>query len=322
MWPSCRDRRIASITHPPIYNTDLTHLVKDDLDLAVKTSARSSIRRFAWDIRGGDIILVGDSLSKKMIARGYVTSQPGKRAYRYNDRKPITEPSNPRIGWRHEVPVAWDDDFEPFRYKDGAPRITVMHFDPAWAKNIDEHGESTVVSATESHLKRSDPLNESAYTTETRASRRNILRLHAALSNRFRVWLKNNFGALVDQERNRVDLTFCHGGVTHLAELKICYGANTRLAIREALGQLFEYNHYPPRSQAQSWWLVLDQGPAASDFDYIRVIRAAYHLPLTLAWSAGAKFEAFPELPDSLEGLPTQRSALSRSRDSRRASSA
>ena len=68
------------------------------------------------DIRGRHPL--GDSLSKKIIARGYVTSQPGQRAYRYNDRKPITEPSNPRIGWRHDVSVAWDDDFEPFRYKD------------------------------------------------------------------------------------------------------------------------------------------------------------------------------------------------------------
>ncbi|MGA2850130.1 MAG: hypothetical protein ABSE46_14120, partial [Terracidiphilus sp.] len=102
------------MTHPPIFNTDLTDLTKEDVDPGVKTAARSSIYRFAWEIMGGDVILVGDSVSKSMIARGYVTSAPGKRAYRYNGRNPLTEPNKPEIPWRHEVPVAWDDDFVPF----------------------------------------------------------------------------------------------------------------------------------------------------------------------------------------------------------------
>jgi hypothetical protein len=77
MWPACRDRGVAVITHPPIYNTDLTKLVPGDLDPAVKTAARVSIFRFAWEIQGGDVILVGDSVSKMMIARGFVTSAAG-----------------------------------------------------------------------------------------------------------------------------------------------------------------------------------------------------------------------------------------------------
>jgi hypothetical protein len=48
MWPACRKRGVAVITHPPIYNTDLTKLNKSDLDAGVKTAARSSIWRFAW----------------------------------------------------------------------------------------------------------------------------------------------------------------------------------------------------------------------------------------------------------------------------------
>ena len=52
MLPSCQMRGIASMTHPPIYNTDLTHLAKKDVDPEVKTAARSSIWRFAWEIRG------------------------------------------------------------------------------------------------------------------------------------------------------------------------------------------------------------------------------------------------------------------------------
>jgi hypothetical protein len=174
MWPSCRDRGIASMTHPPIYNTDLTLLTKDDVDPGVRTAARSSIQRFAWDIRGGDVILVGDSVSRTMIARGYVTSPPGERAYRFNARDPITEPSNPRIPWKHEVPVAWDHDFVPFRYSDGAPRITVMHFDPAWAQHPDGHDDQAGVSSEENEPDERDPLNESAYMRQAQASQRNV----------------------------------------------------------------------------------------------------------------------------------------------------
>lgn len=56
--------------------------------------------RFAWDMKGGDIILVGDSISKQVIGMGYISSAPGERAYRYNARNPIWEPQNPNVPWR------------------------------------------------------------------------------------------------------------------------------------------------------------------------------------------------------------------------------
>ena len=282
MWPLCHKRGVASMTHPPIFNTDLTDLSKDDVDPEVKTAARSSIFRFAWEIMGGDVILVGDSVSKTMIARGYVTSPAGRRAYRYNARNPMTEPNNPRVPWRHEVPVAWDEQFVSFRYHDAGPRITVMHFDSAWAQNTHKQITTKALAAEEGDTEGNDPLNEGAYSRETQASLLNVLRLHAALSNRFRDWLKASIGVHAKQERNWVDLTFKYHGVTHLAELKICYGDNTRAAIREALGQLLEYNHYPPRLEAQSWWLVLDHKPSATDVEYLRAFAGKVPLPAQL----------------------------------------
>jgi hypothetical protein len=293
MWPACRDRGIAAITYQAIFDTDLTRLSKWELDEEVKGAARSSIWRFAWEIRGGDEILVGDSVSKCFIARGFVSSLPGERAYRFNPRTPIREPGNPDIAWRHEVPVDWDGDFHGFRYRDGAPQHTVMHFDPAWAAEEIEPSDF-VTSADNTERK---PLNEEAYTRETRASLGNVERLHTALSNRFRSWLRSRLGVTALQERASVDVTFKHAGKTHLAELKICYGGNTRAAIRDALGQLLEYNHYPPRSEAESWWLVLDNDPLRADRDYINVLRSKYTLPLTLAWPAEAEFRTHPEWP-------------------------
>lgn len=139
MFPQCRERGIAAITYQAIFNTDLTRHTKRDLDPGVQGAARSSVFRFAWEIRGGD-------------------------------------------------------------------------------------------------------------------------------------------------------------GITHLAELKICYGGNTRAAIRGAMRQLLEYNHYPSRSEAHCWWLVMDHHPAGTDREYIDVLRTKYALPLTLTWSVGADFESYPKL--------------------------
>lgn len=189
MWPLCQKRGIASMTHPPIFDVNLTNLDKGDVDQEVKTAARSSIWRFAWDIIGGDMILVGDSVTKTIIARGYVEGPLGKRAYRYNNTSPIVEPSNSLVTWRHEVPVSWDEDFVAFPYRDGGPRITVMHYDADWGALGVLATSKAGANGDESPL-----LNHDAYVRETAASERNILRLHAALSNRFRIWLKQEFG--------------------------------------------------------------------------------------------------------------------------------
>jgi hypothetical protein len=292
MWPLCQSRGIASITYAPIYNTDLTSLSKGDVDKNVKTAARASIQRFGWDMKGGDVIYVGDSVSKSIIARGYITAEVGKRAYRYNAHDAITEPDNPTISWRHEVPVRWDSDFVPFTYTDGAPLITVMHFDPAWAKAKEQ---ALVLTQTERNLGLHESLlNESAYMRDTPASQKNVLRLHSALSNLFRIWIEGQFGTKVEQEKQRIDLRFFYRGISHLVEVKICYGENTRHAIREALGQILEYNHYPAYEESQSWWLVLDCKPAEKDFIFITALKERYGLPLRLAWLVDEYFEIFP----------------------------
>jgi len=52
MWPLCRDHDVAAITYQAIFNTDLTLLRQSDLDPGVMTAARSSMFRFAWNIKG------------------------------------------------------------------------------------------------------------------------------------------------------------------------------------------------------------------------------------------------------------------------------
>jgi hypothetical protein len=228
-------------------------------------------------------------LQRSIIARGFVDVTPGERAYRFNSLNPIVEPNNPLIPWRHEVQVTWDADFVPFTYVDGAPRITVMHFDPSWAQPSLEVKGSDVSD---------DYLDDTAYRRRTPASDRNIKRLHATLSNRFRSWLSGAHGISAQQERGRVDIGFTHNGKTHLAELKVCYGGETRASIREALGQIFEYNLYPPRTSADSWQIVLDTKPSAEDVSYFESLRLQFEIPLSLVWATDAGFQSDGPLMD------------------------
>jgi|ERR1035441_9234218 hypothetical protein len=294
MWPACKERGIASYTHSPIYNTDLTNLEKSDVVQAVKGGARSSIFKFAWDINGGDVIYVGDAQTHEIVARGTVTGEPGKRAYRYNAGNAISPPNSADTPWRHEVPVDWDEDFLPFGYTDPAPQTAVFLLKTPY----DETRDGQIDTSREVRGGTSDALrNELAYQRETPASKKMIERLHDSLSNLFRLWVERRFAANAKQEKNRIDLTFTHSAKRNLAELKICYCSETRHAIREAVGQLFEYNYYPSNEEADYWWLVLDCEPSLTDRKYISVLIDKYRIPLTIAWPNGDDFKAYPSLP-------------------------
>ena len=94
----------------------------------------------------------------------------------------------------------------------------------------------------------------------------------------------------IRQEVARVDVEFTEGGALCRAELKVCDGVGTTKGIREAIGQLFEYNHYGIRVPAAKWFIVLDREPDAEDRRYIHSLRSARSLPLVLAWRSTQGF--------------------------------
>ena len=74
-------------------------------------------------------------------------------------------------------------------------------------------------------------------------------------------------------------------------EHKVCGGVGTTKALREALGQLLEYNYYGGRKRADRWYIVLDTEPSAADRDYIRTLQSELRLPpLVLCWPQGKGF--------------------------------
>lgn len=141
-------------------------------------------------------------------------------------------------------------------------------------------------------------LPEDAYYRESARNLKEIIPRHNKLSNAFCDWLSNQHGVNARQELQRVDVAFRLKGAAVLAELKVCYGVGTTKSIREALGQLLEYNHYPSRNPADAWLIVLDEEPLVDDRSFVDSLRERRSLPLTLGWQKTAGGFAFhPEWP-------------------------
>lgn len=137
-------------------------------------------------------------------------------------------------------------------------------------------------------------LAEDGYYRESSSNLKRIIPKHNILSNTFCRWLTDR-GIKAKQEENYIDIFFELGDESYIAELKITYGVGTTKAIRESLGQLLEYNHYPGRYVKGKWLIVLDQDPMDTDFEYIDNLRKERYLPLFLGWQAGTDFQFYPE---------------------------
>jgi hypothetical protein len=138
------------------------------------------------------------------------------------------------------------------------------------------------------------PLAEDGYIRESPAHLKVIIPKHNRLSNSFAKCLKARGYKSVKQEIGFVDIEFIDGDDLCRAELKTCYGTTTTKAIREALGQLLEYNYYGDREPAARWVIVLDRAPSDADLAFLRAL-VKIPLPLSLAWpvAGGFKVERF-----------------------------
>ena len=140
-------------------------------------------------------------------------------------------------------------------------------------------------------LARSSALAEDGYYRESPQSLKFIVKRHNKLSNDFCQWLNRAGYQEISQENHHVDMSFKRSGKLYLAELKVCYGTGSTKAIREALGQLLEYNYYPGRSLTDYWVIVLDEHPTSDDVSFIRKLKHALGIPLYLGWEITDEFE-------------------------------
>jgi hypothetical protein len=114
--------------------------------------------------------------------------------------------------------------------------------------------------------------------------------LHSKLVAEFAKWLKKEFNIIAEAEKEYMDLQFSHSGKTYMAEAKIIYGTSPRISIREALGQILEYNYYDPNSNKDRWIILLNEPPQPKDRMFVDALVKMWRFPLTLSWKDGKTF--------------------------------
>ena len=102
---------------------------------------------------------------------------------------------------------------------------------------------------------------------------------HNELSNVLIEYLKNNGYKSVKAEDNYVDIK-CINNSGELIFFELKTAKTVKAAIREAIGQLLEYNHYPNTNKANKLIIVTKSEPSESDIQYLSTLRTKYNLPV------------------------------------------
>ena len=83
-------------------------------------------------------------------------------------------------------------------------------------------------------------------------------------------------------ENEHVDIkAFTSDGRKHFFELKT-YRAKE--SIREALGQILEYTHYPSMNRAEKMFIIGPVAPDEKDLQYLELLRNKYKIPVWFRW--------------------------------------
>lgn len=287
MWPDCLRLGVAAITYEPLSKTDLARYARDEpksLWDKLAPAQKGNLRKVAYEMQAGDVIYV--KRGPEIVDRGTITG-----AYRFDSRFRLRVNGMP---WgAHQVPVDWSGQFTPITLTLGnAQQLTVEKLARAEVERV----EAAIASAVNPGQPDTERLEE-AYYRETPARLKVIIPLHNKLSNEFCRWLRTERKIRGTQEKQRVDVRFDVRGLRVVAELKICCGVGTTKSIREAIGQLLEYNHYASRRAADVWLIVLDDEPSERDKRYVGLLRDDRSLPITLGWRQKPGFSFYPRWP-------------------------
>jgi len=297
----CFDNRVAAITYHPIRKRDLKPYGPEKRPPGWKVLAASqkgSISKFAWQIRAGDTLYVRDSAQPNLlIGCGRVLGDDGELAYFYDEHSVIRTESGEV--WRHLIRVDWEYPFQKIPYKDHSANTTVLALDEKELAEFRREArrlEYKNFGLSNVDVRLADDL-EVAYPRATPATIRMILPRHRTLSKAFQRWLLQRHRVVGRPELRQIDMQFDLGQTAAMAEFKIAYDGNTKAAVREALGQILEYNHYPGRNPAAAWFLVLDQKPCDDDREFVASLRTTWKCPIFLGWQQGANFSFHPKSP-------------------------
>ena len=299
MWPQCLRLGVAAITYSPFTRIDLSKYEKGEPKHSwdrLEPTQKASLRRVAYEMKAGDVIYVKQG--PKIIDRGIVEGPAKDNAYIFDSDFRLREPNG--SPWAHQVPVKWSRTFPRIRILLGGEQVTVKELSLDEMKKLEEAvGAATQKNRHNASSERAgtDSLIEDAYYRESPARLKVIVPRHNKLSNEFVKWLKKEHRTAAVQEQGRIDIVFKLKGTSCLAELKTCFGVGTTRSIREALGQLLEYNHYPKRRTADVWLVILDEMPSTDDFDFMKTLREKRSLPIVIGWYGRGDFQFNPTWP-------------------------
>jgi DNA-binding transcriptional regulator YbjK len=298
VWPQCLRFGVAAITYPPLTNTNLSKYERAEpkhLWSHLSGSQHASLARLAYEMAGGDIIYVKEG--SEIVNRGVILGEPDSRAYQFDDIDTIVGPSGEV--WRHQVPVKWSTWFSPITRRVGtSQQFTIQAISSSEIAEIELQQQLAHHTISACHGIRTKALLEDAYYRESPERLNVIIPQHNRLSNAFCQWLSKTTGLSAQQERDRLDVQFMFDPSRRvIAELKTCFGTGTTKALREAIGQMLEYNHYGSRTCADDWLIVLDEAPIESDIQYFQRLRTVYSLPLVLGWQLPNGFRFYPQWP-------------------------
>lgn len=299
MWDECFELGVAAITYSSIAETNFSAMSVSEASTAwadLAPAQKSSLRSLAYEMRGGDVIYVKSG--PEIVGKGIIQGQLGERAYAFNiARRRLVDPND--TPWLQQVRVSWTNDFVPIRIEVGNnQRYAIQNLSDDDVQRLE--GAADLLLANPAPMPANDEealLSTESYLRASPARLRIISRRHNNLSNAFADWLRSELSVSPTRERAQIDVHFTLGGKRVLVELKVCFGIGTRHAIREALGQLFEYNYYPARTPKDVWLLVLDNEPEPADMEYITLLRSTLALPLFLGWRSDHAFAFHPQWP-------------------------
>lgn len=303
----CVAAEIAAITYDPVKDTDLSRFSEDDLPSewkGLEPSQSGSLKKFAWRVRGGDVVYGVGSYPSCLMAVGRVRGTADENPYRYSPNTPIIDEDGHR--WKHTISVDWERLIDPpIRYpKPRAGQNTVLDLYLPEANEIKSLLKSRKLvaptgTAEHENLKANDSVDDaierkllesSGYTRYSKEAIRVIQRKHADLCNQFTGWLERERGIICNVERKHIDVTFFLRKQRILVEFKIAYTNDPKPAIREALGQVLEYNLYPDNERCVHWMVILDCAPTERDLAFLKALRGE-GLPLSFGWRVGDNFK-------------------------------
>jgi hypothetical protein len=124
---------------------------------------------------------------------------------------------------------------------------------------------------------------------------------HSRLQKKFIEWAKARGTKNIQEEfvlanGDRIDVRLNFRGKNVFSELKTVSGSSTKRAIREALGQLLDYQYHGETIASDELWIVVDGECNKDDKRFINKLIINHKLPLVLLWEKNNEFLSFPPI--------------------------